>query len=610
MSGFTVSSKPPVGSAAGKPDADGAIYPDGFEMRTRGKKPGLWYQPSERPNGEVPDPVWVAAPFKVLAETNDDTDNSHGLLLDWTSSSGQPHHWAMPQRMVHADGNSIASELQDAGLRCGTSRAAHEQLKNFLGAVQSTHRVRCVEHTGWHGADYVMPNGRVFGAAAGAKLVLQSQHIATAGMYDVRGTLREWQDNVAKFAVGNRLMLLTISAAFAGPLLEVLGEASGGIHLFGQSQTGKTTLICICASVSGPGEPKTGPIRSWRTSANGLEAVACEHNDGILLLDEIGQVVPVVVGTTVYMLANGQGKTRMKAAGGARQLLTWRLIFLSTGEIPLVAKMAEAGLRPHAGQEVRLLNLSADAGAGFGVFQNLYGAKSIREFAGRLRDAALAYFGTAGPAFLDALTSARAKDPGELSDQVRDGREKFLTKNVSGNVDEQVRSAAARFALIGLAGELARSYAVVPWPEGDALRAAEECFEAWVAGRGGDKAKAAEDVQAIELAKTFIARHGASRFEHLPLPKPDEGLPERVVDRAGYVQGSSGGQRFLILPPVWRNEVFKAMDPSRAARALKDAGFLVPDPNGGHFSQTVRIPGRGPTRVYVISGTILEGADE
>src|SRR5262249_4654575 len=152
-----------------------------------------------------------------------------------------------------------------------------------------------------------------------------SERAATAGAYVARGTLEEWSEHVSRLAVGNDLFLFTMSAAFAGPLLDVMGEASGGIHLWGGSQTGKTTLMCTTASVWGPGDNKTGPIRSWRVTDNGLEAVAAEHSDGILILDEIGQASAREVSDIVYMLGNQRGKARMGRAGGARRQTTWRL---------------------------------------------------------------------------------------------------------------------------------------------------------------------------------------------------------------------------------------------------------------------------------------------
>lgn len=51
------------------------------------------------------------------------------------------------------------------------------------------------------------------------------------------------------------------------------------------------------------------------------------------------------------------------------------ILFLSTGEISLGDKLAEDGRRVTAGQQVRVIDLQADAGAGLGLFETLHGAR-------------------------------------------------------------------------------------------------------------------------------------------------------------------------------------------------------------------------------------------
>jgi hypothetical protein len=241
--------------------AAGLVMPRGFKM----SGDGLWYR---KHDDEDAPPVKVCAPFTIEARTSDDSHNNHGLLLKWIDRDGEQHAWSMPLRMVHAEGNAIAAELEDAGLSCGTSRAAHELLKQFFGAVDIERRVRCVNRAGWHGDAYVLPDGRVFGAAADS-LVMQTDRVAGASAYAERGTLPEWCDNVARYAVGNDLLVLPISIAFAAPLLDVLGEPSGGVHLHGISQSGKTTAARCAKSVNGPADdkhmrPGARPRTGWK----------------------------------------------------------------------------------------------------------------------------------------------------------------------------------------------------------------------------------------------------------------------------------------------------------------------------------------------------------
>ena len=88
------------------------------------------------------------------------------------------------------------------------------------------------------------------------------------------------------------------------------GYTGGGFHLIGTSSTGKTTALYVAGSVWG-GRSNKGFLDTWKSTANGLEAVAQLHNHCLLLLDEINEVNPYEVGATVYALANGSGKSRM-----------------------------------------------------------------------------------------------------------------------------------------------------------------------------------------------------------------------------------------------------------------------------------------------------------
>ena len=53
---------------------------------------------------------------------------------------------------------------------------------------------------------------------------------------------------VAAAALGNSRLILAISTALAPPLLGLCGFEPGGVHLRGQSSTGKTTSLRVAAS--------------------------------------------------------------------------------------------------------------------------------------------------------------------------------------------------------------------------------------------------------------------------------------------------------------------------------------------------------------------------
>jgi uncharacterized protein (DUF927 family) len=186
-------------------------------------------------------------------------------------------------------------------------------------------------------------------------------------------------------------------------------------------------------------------------------------------------------GEAAYLLANGSGKSRAGRTGGARERASWRLLFLSSGEIGLAEHLGEIGRTPKAGQELRLAEIPADAGAGLGVFENLHDYPDGSQFAKALDRAARRQYGTAFIAFVAEL----AKNQEAVPDLVRDAQRKFEAHCLNNEAHGQARRVAGRFALVGAAGELATKWGITGWQPGEALSAARVCFDAWLSRRGG-----------------------------------------------------------------------------------------------------------------------------
>ena len=147
---------------------------------------------------------------------------------------------------------------------------------------------------------------------------------------NVCGTEDDWRANVGRFCSGNSRLILAASCGFAGPVLSLVGGESGGVHFIGATSSGKSTALLVGGSVVGGGG-RNGYVESWRTTSNGLEAVAELHNDLTLFLDELGQMDPREAAETAYLLGNGSGKTRMSRNIGARKKLSWCLLFVKNG---------------------------------------------------------------------------------------------------------------------------------------------------------------------------------------------------------------------------------------------------------------------------------------
>ena len=428
-------------------------------------RPGVWHFGIKAGKKDEPSSLiqqWVCSPLHIAAVTFDGQENNFGRLLRFRNTLGRWREWAMPMELLRGAGDDLRGELLAMSVQIDPN--AHRLLGQYLQAMTPKRRVRCALQVGWCGDVFVLPD-EVIGPKA-ADVIFQSGE-RSHDEHTKAGTLEGWQVEIAARAIGNPLLVLALSASFAGSLLARCNAEGGGIHFVGDSSTGKTTAIeAACATWGGPNFR-----RSWRATANGMEGAAALFNDSLLALDEISECDPREVGAIVYALGNGRGKQRASRTGTARGVTRWRCFVLSSGERTIGTTMAEGGYRAKAGQSVRLLDIPA--GRRFGAWDQLHGFASGTAFSDALKRAAVTHHGHAGRAFLEKLTRDRRDFCGLLE------RLKALPEFSADGGEGQDKRAAGRFALLALAGEVATEYGITGWPEGAAINAAAEGFKAW-----------------------------------------------------------------------------------------------------------------------------------
>jgi len=314
----------------------------------------------------------------------------------------------------------------------------------------------------------------------------------------------------------------------------------------------------------------------------------------------MGQVDAREAGEIVYMIANQGGKQRASRDGSARRAKQWRIIFLSTGEISLADKLTEIGRKPRAGQEVRLVDIPAEAGAGYGIFENLHDAKSPGEFADQLKRATFECYGTPIRAYLDFVARGFADDPTGTTAAFRELRDSFIASYLPDGASGQVRSVCGRFGLVAAAGEFATVLGLTGWPDGESTRAAVTCFNAWLDQRGtiGD-----HDLEAgIRQVISYIEQYGASRFEEV-----FSDAEYTVSHRVGFRRFDQSTQSwsYFVLPEQWKNELAKVYNPTALAREMVRRGMIIPQ--SGKTSASVHLGRHGSVRVYRLAPGIISG---
>lgn len=488
---------------------------------------------------EVEERILVCSPLLVTGITRNKDGNDWGKLLVFADPEGHEKQYHMASSKGQ---NVVISDLVHRGLVLSSHSRSRHLLAQYLRSTPSDKMMLSSSMPGWVKNSFVLPYG-----SFGPDEVVYSGDPNTGF-----GTQGNWKANVGKLCSGNSRLVFAASVAFAAPLMRVVGIEGGGFHLKGDSSKGKTTALQVAASVCGkvatsPGEDSY--LLNWKSTANSFEEVAQSHNDCLMVIDEIGQADPKTVGDICYMLANGQGKARM--GHGKR---SWRVMFITSGEISLAEPMAKAGEKAMIGQEVRLLEIATDCTEN-GLFENIHSSKTAAEFSNRLKAATANHFGTPLQRFLEHLAS----NTDAVETKCRAYMDSFLKAVLPQNATGVVPRAALRFALVAAAGELATKLKLTGWKKGEAFRAAKKCFASWMEHR-----KTFDPVvMAVDRVQRFILENTA-KFE--------------IVGGDVRLNGSKFGyqkkDRFLILPNVFRDFVCAGADPESVADALEHAGFL------------------------------------
>lgn len=552
-----------------------------------GRVPGVYWIDVAKdrdgtPAGEAP-PVWICSPLRVEAMTRDPQNSEWGRLLVFTDRDHQEHRWCMPMKMLAGSGEDLRAVLLAEGLSITSNPSQRRLVSDYIQRACPDTIARCVTRTGWHGYAFALPR-ETFGDSKNEPVLFQSASLDGVALGQ-KGTLEGWLHAVAAPLAGNSRLVMALSAAFAGPCLGLLKLDGGGLHLRGGSSTGKSTALAVAASFYG----SPAFARTWRQTDNALEGIAALHSDLLLILDEIGQLDPRHAGQVAYLLANGQGKGRSQRDGSPRALATWRVLFLSAGEVGLSDLVVQGGGKVRAGQEVRVIDLPADAGAGLGLFEAVPDGLTPAAFANALKDAAGNHYGHALPAFLRELVA----DPARARVVLQRLRDDLTAQLAPANADGQVRRVADRFALIAAAGELATVFGLTGWETGEAEWAAKTCFDAWLAGRG--TTGAAEPAAMLAQVRRFFDAHSESRFSPW---EAHEGAP-RTNNRAGFRKAGERGPTFYVDREAFRHEVCAGFDHLAVARVLIDCGALVTG-SGGESTRKERLPDGRHTRVYCI----------
>ena len=463
------------------------------------------------------------------------------------------------------------------------------ELMSKVAALRDFPPKPLIEKAGWSKKHYALSDGTAFGGAGAGKSIVLFQR--DKRKVRVRGTLTDWQKNVAEPLAEQYVASFALMSMFAAPLLRLMGRTSNfGFALAGQKGVGKTTAQYIASSVWGPAVSSLGS-NFWvsaHSTVAGFESLMAEYDDMALVIEEAnlfaaGETVHARSAKThqrIFQLAEGAEKARHKSTRQRRS----RFIWLTSTNEPLERIMAPAANDVMEAAADRELTIPISADRPFGLLDSVpEGYASASEFVDGLVQAVAKYYGQPIRAFLSRLAAERNLDLKALKQRIRKLVAKFRTAvQIDANSGSASRVAEA-FGLVYAAGQLAKEYGALP-ASMRCLKAARVAYEL--------NRALFEHRSPLDQLHALARRDGIIHFSDGE--RPDLTAKE-VAGALGFVRTKKNGRRELIATRHGMSRVFA--DPSAFIREPEIKRLL--DSDGGRLETKRRISSRGkPVRVY------------
>jgi uncharacterized protein (DUF927 family)/5S rRNA maturation endonuclease (ribonuclease M5) len=536
--------------------------------------------------------------LKAVCQIRDVDSNNWGLLFELIDRDHKKKEIVIHREQLHTDKTAIEL-LSNKGLKIPRIKKFYKSIltcdliNDYISSCNPSRRAIGVDTVGWHGDCYIMPYvdnpKNVYYIQDSSQkneedYILQSNSAAPRRLIK-KGTLESWQSEVGALIKDNTVPIFSCSAALAPLLLKPLREDGCCFHFSGSSSIGKSTALHIAASIWGIEE-----LSSFNSTSSASESLCKNSNDGLLIIDELAQSKADAIEQTTYTFGNGKGKARANRKGEVRAISIFKIIGLSSGEIGLETKLAEKGKNVTAGQQVRFIEIDADMGKGFGVFDNLHGFKDGDALSKALQKRTKEHTGVVIDEFAKYLTSNFC----EVKDKAYSIINDWLSINLPSDVDGQVARVARKFALVAAAGEIAIEAKILPFNKFDAMLHSAILFKNWLDKRGGTGSQEFKGM--VDRLNGIIQEGINSRF--LNADGSDE---NKNIKAAGYKKIGTDGtiEEFWFNSDIFVGEVMQYRDPKVFYPQLIKGGFVIPDTKSQQNGQ-LRRPAKEKQRRFII----------
>jgi hypothetical protein len=402
-----------------------------------------------------------------------------------------------------------------------------------------------------------------------------------------------------KFGRGNALVKFVSCVSFVGPLLTLMKDAPQPMFLLvGAPHTGKSSLLFLAGSPwGGRDDGPLGYVSSLSGTANAIEAIAAEHRDMLLTLDDVQNLTPDPAkrGQAIFDLLLRISSGRVRSRQGEKTVNYRTTVIAASNDATATLLKQGRVIAPDALLD-RVFDLPCKYE--YGIFATVPDDSTAEEFVRAMKARANSLRGCAGEHFIKELVKRAAADRSGLVKKLERWRKE--ARNTLRDPRLSPRAVDA-FACIFAAGCFAAEIGILPWSQDMLIRQFERVFKGHVTFTRGELA----NWDPIKLIKRYIKSNAAQ------LLKAQERQARKLSDRdlakcAGVEMSLRGGTiEYWLGGKDLDKALDKKVDRRVAEKKLVAAGLIELDREGKPPKQSL---GSKRPRVYRIDAKKLHKA--
>ena len=530
--------------------------------------------------------VRICGAFDIIGMTSDEhLADDVGVVIAFRNRFGKIVEYTVKHSTLYSDSKLVVADLAGKGLYIASDENSSKEFVRLLKEISSEKQIVTVNRPGYHHGMHINPrDGSVVGKQNGKKYRLSETMLLDSE--EKRGNIAGWRKlSDVVVSCGNDFLVVGLLSGYTGILVDMLKMPTNPIINFaGTTSRGKTTAQRLGAAVwANP--VQGGLLVKFNTTDNGIEALAARCSGTLLALDEAGQsgMTAQQYQKAIFTLAEGRGKTRLKATGEARAVRTWSTIITISEETGFADRMIREGSKAAAGAVARVWEIDVGDAR---ILSN-----DVVEELGMYTE----HFGVAGPAYVRFLHENGYLDNPE---KIRAMMADILTRICACETAPQKRRSGEIVALVITAGWLAQEAGLLS-SEYDVYGKMQSLYRTSM----GLSARHLDPISdGIESLRENVLSNLGSSIVNASLDEEDR---RRTAD-GFFLEGDNVKDHSQRVYCFSSKEILKHIGGNASAanviRKLEQDGYT----DGKRYTN---IPGVGRKTHYRISGTLFHESD-